>query len=124
LLSGTAGHRNLSIAQPSRWARSIIGTSVDDAYSPTELGLRKLGMAKSRKIIVSCAVTGSVHTPSMSPYLPVTPQQIIEESVAAAEAGAAILHLHARIPRRARRVPKRQSSNSSFPRSSNNAMRW
>ncbi|MBR0840436.1 3-keto-5-aminohexanoate cleavage protein [Bradyrhizobium liaoningense] len=63
-------------------------------------------MAKSRKIIVSCAVTGSVHTPSMSPYLPVTPQRIIEESVAAAEAGAAILHLHARDPETGAPSPK------------------
>lgn len=55
-------------------------------------------MAVSNKIIISCAVTGSVHTPSMSPYLPLTPRQIIEESVAAAEAGAAVLHLHARDP--------------------------
>ncbi len=50
------------------------------------------------KIIISCAVTGSIHTPSMSPHLPVTPQQIAEQSIAAARAGAAILHLHARNP--------------------------
>ena len=53
-------------------------------------------MAKS--VIVTCAVTGSIHTPSQSPYLPLTPRQIVEESVAAAEAGAAVLHLHARDP--------------------------
>lgn len=53
-------------------------------------------MAKS--VIISCAVTGSLHTPSMSPYLPLTPDQIAAESIAAAEAGAAILHLHARDP--------------------------
>jgi uncharacterized protein (DUF849 family) len=52
----------------------------------------------SRPVIVTCAVTGSIHTPSQSPYLPLTPAQIIEESVAAAEAGAAVLHLHARDP--------------------------
>jgi len=52
-------------------------------------------MAK-RKIILSCAVTGSVHTPTMSEYLPVTPTQIADSAVEAAEAGAAILHLHAR----------------------------
>jgi uncharacterized protein (DUF849 family) len=51
-----------------------------------------------RPVIVTCAVTGSIHTPSQSPYLPLTPAQIIEESVAAAEAGAAVLHLHARNP--------------------------
>ncbi|MEG3178770.1 3-keto-5-aminohexanoate cleavage protein [Sphingomonas sp. RB3P16] len=53
-------------------------------------------MAKS--VIISCAITGSLHTPSMSPHLPITPNQIAAESIAAAEAGAAILHLHARDP--------------------------
>lgn len=51
-----------------------------------------------RKVIITCAVTGSIHTPSMSPYLPVTPDEIAEQAIAAAEAGAAILHLHAREP--------------------------
>ncbi len=51
------------------------------------------------KIILSCAITGSIHTPSMSPHLPVTPDQIVDQSIGAAEAGAAILHLHARDPR-------------------------
>ena len=50
------------------------------------------------KIIISCAVTGSIHTPSMSPYLPVTAEAIAEQAIDAAEAGAAILHLHARNP--------------------------
>jgi len=50
------------------------------------------------KVIITCAVTGSVHTPSMSPYLPVTPDQIAEQAIAAAQAGASILHLHARNP--------------------------
>jgi uncharacterized protein (DUF849 family) len=50
------------------------------------------------KVIISCAVTGSVHTPTMSPYLAITPNQIAEQAIAAAEAGAAILHLHARDP--------------------------
>ncbi len=52
----------------------------------------------SGKVIITCAVTGAIHTPSMSPYLPVTPEEIIADSLAAAEAGAAILHLHARNP--------------------------
>ena len=52
----------------------------------------------ARKVIITCAVTGSVHTPSMSPYLPITPQQIADQALEAAEAGAAILHLHARNP--------------------------
>jgi len=50
------------------------------------------------KVIITCAVTGAIHTPSMSPYLPVTPEEIIEASVGAAQAGAAIIHLHARDP--------------------------
>lgn len=50
------------------------------------------------KVIITCAVTGAIHTPSMSPYLPVTPEEIIEASVGAAEAGAAVIHLHARDP--------------------------
>ncbi|MDP4891330.1 3-keto-5-aminohexanoate cleavage protein [Cypionkella sp.] len=50
------------------------------------------------KIIITCAITGSIHTPSMSPYLPITATQIAEQSIAAAQAGAAILHLHARDP--------------------------
>lgn len=50
------------------------------------------------KVIISCAVTGSAHTPTMSDALPLTPEQIAEQSIAAADAGAAILHLHARIP--------------------------
>ena len=54
-------------------------------------------MAKHQTII-SCAITGAVHTPSMSPYLPVTPDQIAEAAIAAAKAGAAIVHLHARDP--------------------------
>jgi len=55
-------------------------------------------MAQSRKVIITCAVTGSIHTPSMSPYLPVSAQQIADAAVGAAEAGAAIVHLHARKP--------------------------
>lgn len=50
------------------------------------------------KIIITCAITGSIHTPSMSPYLPITADQITEHALGAAEAGAAILHLHARDP--------------------------
>src|SRR5712691_289751 len=51
-----------------------------------------------RKVIITCAVTGAIHTPTMSPHLPVTPDEIVRESLAAAEAGASILHLHARNP--------------------------
>jgi uncharacterized protein (DUF849 family) len=55
-------------------------------------------MAKAGKAIITCAVTGAIHTPSMSPYIPITPEEIIEAAVGAAQAGAAILHLHARDP--------------------------
>jgi len=55
-------------------------------------------MAEARKVIITCAVTGAIHTPSMSPHLPVTPEQIADAAVGAAEAGAAIVHLHARDP--------------------------
>ena len=55
-------------------------------------------MAKSRKVIITCAVTGSIHTPSMSPHLPITAEEIADAAVAAAEAGAAVVHLHARNP--------------------------
>lgn len=50
------------------------------------------------KVIISCAITGSIHTPSMSPHLPVTPSEIADSAIAAANAGAAIVHLHARNP--------------------------
>lgn len=50
------------------------------------------------KVIISCAITGSLHTPTMSPHLPVSPDEIAEQAIAAARAGAAILHLHARDP--------------------------
>jgi uncharacterized protein (DUF849 family) len=53
-------------------------------------------MAQSNKVIITCAVTGAIHTPSMSPHLPVTADQIAEAAIGAAEAGAAIVHLHAR----------------------------
>jgi hypothetical protein len=59
---------------------------------------RQRSMAKTQKIIISCAITGAIHTPSMSPYLPVTPDQITEASIGAAKAGAAMVHLHARNP--------------------------
>ena len=54
------------------------------------------------KVILTCAVTGAIHTPSMSPHLPVTPEEIADAAIAAAEAGAAIVHLHARDPKTGR----------------------
>ena len=56
-------------------------------------------MAGSSKVIITCALTGSGHTPSMSPHLPFTVEQIVDQGVAAAEAGAAVLHLDARNPK-------------------------
>jgi 3,5-dioxohexanoate:acetyl-CoA acetone transferase len=62
-------------------------------------------MAKKSKVVVSCAVTGSIHVPSQTPHLPITPEQIAEGAIGAAEAGAAIVHLHARDPKTGRPSP-------------------
>ena len=55
-------------------------------------------MSTSNKVVITCAITGGIHTPTMTPHLPITPDEITNEALAAAEAGAAILHLHARNP--------------------------
>src|ERR1700758_930558 len=57
------------------------------------------------KVVITCAVTGSIHTPTMSPFLPLTPDEIARDAIAAADAGAAILHLHARDPKDGRPTP-------------------
>jgi uncharacterized protein (DUF849 family) len=62
-------------------------------------------MAAKSKVIITCAVTGSIHTPTMSPHLPLTPDEIARQAIDAAEAGAAILHLHARDPKDGRPTP-------------------
>jgi uncharacterized protein (DUF849 family) len=62
-------------------------------------------VARRGKVIVSCAVTGSIHVPSATPYLPITPEQIAEGAIGAAKAGAAIVHLHARDPETGRPTP-------------------
>src|SRR5438105_13601556 len=54
--------------------------------------------AATGKVIIPCAVTGAIHTPTMSPYLPITPEEIAQAAIQAAEAGASIVHLHARNP--------------------------
>jgi uncharacterized protein (DUF849 family) len=73
------------------------------------MAMEKQAMAEparqSRKVIITCAVTGSVHTPTMTPHLPITPDQIAADSIAAAKAGAAVIHLHARDPRDGRPTP-------------------
>ena len=73
-------------------------------------------MRKSKKVIITCAPTGSIHTPSMSPYLPVTPDEIAAASIEAAEAGAAILHLHARNPEDGRPSPAAKDFMAFLPR--------
>ncbi len=73
-------------------------------------------MRKSNKVIITCAPTGSIHTPSMSPHLPVTPDQIAEAAIGAAEAGAAVLHLHARNPADGSPSPKAEDFMAFLPR--------
>ncbi|MBY0510368.1 MAG: 3-keto-5-aminohexanoate cleavage protein [Rhodospirillaceae bacterium] len=73
-------------------------------------------MRKASKVIISCAVTGSIHTPTMSPYLPITPNEIAEQAIAAAEAGAAILHLHARDPETGKPTPSAKVFMDFLPR--------
>ena len=70
-------------------------------------------MAEAGKVIITCVVTGTIHTPSMSPHLPVTSEQIVEAVTGAAEAGAAIVHLHARDPETGR--PDQTSEAFTFP---------
>ena len=62
-------------------------------------------MARRGKVIVSCAVTGSIHVPTVSEYLPITPEEIADGAIGAAQAGAAIVHLHARDPASGRPTP-------------------
>lgn len=70
----------------------------------------------TRKVVITCAITGSIHTPSMSPYLPITPDEIAEQAIEAAEAGAAILHLHARDPKTGYPSPSPEVFGTFLPR--------
>ena len=70
----------------------------------------------ANKVIITCAVTGSIHTPSMSPYLPITPEQIIADAVGAADAGAAVVHLHARDPQTGQPSPDPRLFEAFMPR--------
>src|SRR3984957_14756192 len=70
----------------------------------------------ANKIIISCAITGSIHTPTMSDALPITPDQIATQAIDAAQAGAAILHLHARDPKEGRPSPDPNASMQFLPR--------
>ena len=63
-------------------------------------------MSKTKSVIITCAPTGGVHTPTMSPHLPVTPSEIATASIEAAEAGASIIHLHARDPETGKPDPR------------------
>src|SRR6516165_71650 len=72
-------------------------------------------MAASNKVIITCAVTGAIHTPTMSPHLPITPGEIAEAAIGAAEAGAAIVHLHARDPETGRPDQRPESFASLLP---------
>ena len=73
-------------------------------------------MQKSNLAIITCAPTGSIHTPSMSEHLPVTPDQIAHSAIEAAEAGAAILHLHARDEKDGKPSPKAEDFMKFLPR--------
>src|SRR6201994_2742940 len=73
-------------------------------------------MPISGKVVVTCAVTGAIHTPTMSPYLPLTPDEIARDAIAAAEAGASILHLHARDPENGRPTPSPEVFMQFLPR--------
>ncbi len=68
------------------------------------------------KVIITCAVTGSIHTPTMSPHLPITPDEIAEASIGAWEAGASIIHLHARDPRDGSPTPDPDTFMAFLPR--------
>ena len=71
---------------------------------------------QTEKVIISCALTGGIHTPTMSPALPVSPDMIAEQGIAAARAGAAILHVHARDPRDGRPTPDPDAFMAFLPR--------
>jgi uncharacterized protein (DUF849 family) len=70
----------------------------------------------AHKVIITCAVTGSIHTPTMSPHIPITPDEVAKSAIAAAEAGAAILHLHARDPKDGRPTPSAEVFMEFLPR--------
>ena len=72
--------------------------------------------SSNRSVIVTCAVTGAIHTPTMSAHLPITPAQIAEQAIGAAQAGAAIVHLHARDPLDGRPSPSTALFKEFLPR--------
>jgi uncharacterized protein (DUF849 family) len=73
---------------------------ISPRMTPESSRHKKTGNAMpARKVVITCAVTGSIHTPTMSPHLPITSQEIADAAIEAAEAGAAVVHLHARDPK-------------------------
>src|ERR671916_3299153 len=87
--------RGLPVRPPTRGHRE----SQEDFMSG------KPSASASNKVIISCAITGSIHVPSLTPHLPITPDQIADSAIGAAKAGAAIVHLHARDPEDGRPTP-------------------
>lgn len=69
-----------------------------------------------KSVIITCAPTGGIHTPTMSPHLPITPDQIATASIEAAEAGASIIHLHARDPETGKPDPRPETFQQFLPR--------
>ena len=107
VLRAVEGARRARLLADKLVARDVRATGASWDCSTTRAGrARKSGYGSrigswkmtTRKVIITCAVTGAIHTPSMSPYLPVTPEEITAAAIGAAEAGAAIIHLHARDP--------------------------
>ena len=87
-----------SLQDRQRWRdRRLMALAAHKRRADRDVGDRC--MASKRKVIITCAVTGSIHTPTMTPHLPITAQEIADAAIGAAEAGAAIVHLHARDPK-------------------------
>src|SRR3546814_7477835 len=93
------------VSSPLR--RRLITTSLSKPGRTIPRASKNEGTTIMTKVIISCAITGSIHTPSMSPHLPVPPAEIAESALGAAEPGAAIVHLHARTPADDRPHPDR-----------------
>src|SRR5262245_16959646 len=89
--------RSRRCASSRRWARRDLD-ALNGRRPQNEMKQGVTPVAKN-KVIITCAVTGSIHTPTMSPHLPITSQEIADAAIGAAEAGAAIVHLHARDPK-------------------------
>ena len=103
LRAGRHARRPTELEARTRWRdRRLMALAAHkrDQADRTSKVRKEIATSSTRKVIITCAVTGAIHTPSMSPYLPITPREIADAAVGAAEAGAAIVHLHARDPGR------------------------